>query len=350
MTSHLKEIANISFLNNNGLANHCLTSDNHLEVCINNRSAAEVVNIRFDNSDEESLNILTSINFPSTLKPTQNLCPDPKSMYNASKVWQKELLTLDPLLLPELSVDNEIWFVRTELSPYIGVNASYLAALTNFGHCVIKRKNLNNRKWTETFADLTDLWKSHLQLNLQPNVDSDHCDFEKYVNKTHEIEITAFCWVNNSTCTTSFSIVCATAAGQCVFFNIALQYDGNSKTTISHVADLEQTARINHIKWINIGQDSFVCTSNVLGHVQLYRVILNPSTNHIECVQLSATIIEWQMICNIDWLELEYDNNTKRLIAFICIGSRVAIAFIPVDNLKSFEIIFHSFQEAYITG
>lgn len=350
MEFDLKEITNIAFLNNNILTSHCLTSDNSLEVCLNNRLDAEVVRIHFDNTDQESLNICTSIDFPSTINPTLKICSDAAALFDACEESQKQHLTIDRLLLPELSNDNEIWFEKTELSPDIGVGAPYLAVLTNFGHCQIKQKHITDQKWTYVLADLTNIWKSHLQIISQPNVESDSSDFKKFVAKAHAIKFTSFAWANQIELK-SLSIVCTSAQGHCVFFNLLPELVAKSSAKVVHVADLKQTARINHVKWIVIGSDSFLCTANVLGHVQLYRVVLNPNTKQIETVQLCADIIKWQMICSIDWLELEYDAKTNQLIALIAVGSRIAVAFIPVVDIKSFEIIYHhSFQQAVITG
>lgn len=357
MGSHLKEITCTSFLNNNLLANHCLTTENGLEVCLNNRSAAEVVHIRFDNSDEESLNIFTSIDFPSTIKPTQHLCPNPTVLYNSSKASQKQHLTLDPLLLPELSIDTETWFVWTKLAQQTDRSSSYLAVLTNFGHCMIKRKNMNNHKWTEVFADLTGMWKSHLETNLQSDkqgTSTKNSVYENFIRQSNEIQITAFDWATQqSKGERSLSIVCTSALGHAIFFRIPPKCRAaiSSEARIEHVADLAQSARINHVQWIIIETgESFLCTSNVLGHIHLYRVIEDSITKCIESVELCATLIEWQMICNIEWLELEYDSDTKQLIGIVCVGSRLVIVFIPVGDITAFELIYHSIQQSFITG
>lgn len=347
----LKELNCFSFINNNWPTNHCLTSTQHnLEFCLNNRSAAEVVKIRFDHSDEDTLNIFQSIDIPSPMRPTEHLCADPTALYNVSSTSQKQQLTLDPLLLPEITSDIENNFVGVELAPNNGSRTSYLASLTNFGHCIIKRKEMHVHKWTETVGDLSAVWKTHFQRVL--DADS-NLAFDTFCQQSHGIQLTAFDWAttNQSEDATSLSMVCMSAAGHCIFFNIPLETGIITQPTIVHVTYLQQTTRINRIKWISIGTlGSFLCTANVLGQVHLYRLVCNQTTNQATGVELCASLIELQIICSIERLELEYDAKSNQLIVLICMGSRIVVVYVPVADVNAFTVVHHSMDHDVITG
>lgn len=249
------------------------------------------------------------------------------------------------------STELETVFVCTELAHSktsdCGPYPSYLATLNSSGSCVIKTKGILDHKWSEQVADLTEIWTNSSQ---NTNKIVAHNSVTEEAIQSSLVQFTAFDWMNHSQQSSSLSIACTSTTGQCIFFEIPMQIDESSKTTIRHVADLQQQTRINQLKWISLGSRSFICTANVLGHVRLYCIFHDELNNHVLGVSACLTLADWQLLCSIESLNIEHDAESNQLILLLCIGSRIACFFVPIDDWKSSQTIMHSIAKSSITG
>lgn len=218
-------------------------------------------------------------------------------------------------------------------------HTSYLALLISTGKCLIKSKSLDEHKWPKTVADLVSVWK-------------DHCKI-KHVSKTsRDCHLTAFSWISPSLSSSSISIVCVTSSGKFIFYSMPISCV-SSKTSVEHDFDSEQPAKINQIKWIPIGgNESMICTANVLGQVKLYRIIHDSATHQVLEVSKCLDITEWKMVCTIECLIIEYDAESNQIIVLICLGSRLACYFLPLADFqaKSKQLVVHSIDQRSIVG
>lgn len=243
-----------------------LTRSNNDQYCLITRQSAQILNLCFKHNEDANLNFIKTTYKAPTTMPTNkiNICHE--AIYNRATDAQKQELTLDVLLMPELSqVENHnICFTSVKWSPASVTvkNEAYIAGLTNYGGCNICYRQDDERYWLE-IANISDLWLDHCTQQLKKN--EKILKFERLKEMVRDVHITAIDWNNicvNNQC--GFAIV--SASGKLALFTVAKQTAAS--TTIVQVQqkfvyETEQF-KVNVLKWFSYYDDSDTLKSMVL--------------------------------------------------------------------------------------
>lgn len=198
--------------------------------------------------------------------PTSKININHDAIYNRATDAQKQELTLDVLLMPELSqLDNHnICFTSVKWSPAAVTikNEAYIAGLTNYGGCNICYRQDDERYWLE-IANISDLWLNYC--TQQPKKNEKIVKFEKLREMVRDVHITAIDWNNicvNNRC--GFAIV--SASGKLALFSIAKQNAtavGTIEVEQKYVHETGQL-KVNVLKWYSHYDDSDTLKSMIL--------------------------------------------------------------------------------------
>lgn len=210
-----------------------------------------------------------------------NICHE--AIYNRATDAQKQELTLDRNLMPELSqLDSQnICFTSVKWSPASVTvkNEAYIAGLTNYGGCNICYRQDDERYWLE-IANISDLWFDHC--TQQTKKAEKIVKFEKLREMVLDVQITAIDWNNicvNNQC--GFAIV--SASGKLALFTVAKQNATASATVEVQQKFVYETGqfKVNVLKWFSYYDDDDTLKSILLLGKLVTSPVVTSSSNLI---------------------------------------------------------------------
>lgn len=266
LAMEIKEISNISYPLRGTLVPFALSRSANDQYCLITRHSAQILNLCFKHNEDANMNFIKTTYKAPTVMPTNklNVCHD--SVYNRATDAQKQELTLDVLLMPELSqLDNHnICFTSVKYSPSSVTvkNEAYIAGLTNYGGCNICYRQDDERYWLEV-ADISDLWLNYCNTELRKN--EKIVKFEKLKEAVRDVHITAIDW-NNICVNNQCGLAMISASGKLALFSVAKQ---NAKAPESVEVELKfvhETGqlKVNVLKWFSYYDDNDTLKSMVL--------------------------------------------------------------------------------------
>lgn len=288
-TMEINEISNISYPLRGALVPFALTRSNNDQYCLITRQSAQILNLCFKHNEDANLNFIKTTYKASTVMPTSkiNVCHD--VIYNHATDAQKQELSLDVLLMPELSQldTHNICLTSVKWSPASVTvkNEAYIAGLTNYGGCNICYRQDDERYWLE-IADISELWLNYC--TQQPKKSDKITRFEKLKEMVRDVHITAIDWNNicvNNQC--GFAIV--SASGKLALFTVAKQKSSAEATVEVEQKFVYETGlfKVNVLKWFSYYDDNDTLKSMLLlGKLKENRIILAGDDDVLTLVSL----------------------------------------------------------------
>lgn len=324
----LNEISTISYPIRGSLIPFSLARSNNDQFCLTTRQSAQILNLCFKHNDDANLNFIkTTYKIPTSM-PTSQLNACHETIYNRATDAQKQELTLDVLLMPQLSQleSHNICFTSVKWSPPSVTlkNEAYLAGLTNYGGCNICYRQDDERHWIE-IANISDLWLDYCQ-NLKKN--EKILKYEKLKEMVRDVHITAIDW-NNICIKNQCGLAIVSGSGKLVFFDVAKQSATTSKCTVEQKFVYETGQyKVNVLKWLSYydGNDtlkSMVLLGDLSGNLQIYNVVMKDGS--IEDVVKATTLWNYNDEQKFSELYGEFNYGTKQFTIVACKGSFVHV-------------------------
>lgn len=350
----MNEISNISYPLRGALVPFALTRSTNDQYCLVTRQSAQILNLCFKHNEDANLNFIKTTYKAPTTMPTNKINVCHETIYNRATDAQKQELTLDVLLMPELSqLDNHnICFTSVKWSPASVTvkNEAYIAGLTNYGGCSISYRQDDERYWLEV-ANISDLWLNHCTQQMKKN--EKILKFEKLREMVRDVHITAIDWNNicvNNQC--GFAIV--SASGKLALFSVAKQNLTNAATVEVEQKFVYETGqfKVNVLKWFSYYDDndtlkSMVLLGDLLGNLRIYDVIVEDGS--IRDIVEATTLWNHNDEQKFSDLYGEFNYKTKRFTIVACKGSFVHV-FILSSSGKLIRTMSQYVANLFITG
>lgn len=331
----LRELSTITFPHVKNAQPFCLqqTNTKNNEFCVLTQSSGHILQL-YGNSDEnDQINLHQTIYTPFNTIATKQFNVIAKDVYNKANDLEKQQLCLDQMLLPDIiPTPSTITLLASKLSPSYGSAAStkYLLGLSSTGCCDIKIKPNRNAEWSITVADVTKLWLDYYQnvTNIQFNNIVKFAELQKAVDDIH---IYSVGW-NNFITNNVYSFGGITVSGKFIVFT--LEEKGPTNQALVKVQNMFDLGlyKINRFQWISYEIDnttelrSYLCTSDLLGNITLFRVIFMDGI--VNDVLLVLKLWNHSDHIIVNEIQMEYDSITQRLIIVICKLLHVVVFFV----------------------
>lgn len=314
--------------------------------CLATRTKAYISELIFSHHYDDRIFMEQSIlSDLTTFIPSYGVPKNAANIFNkASKQEQQRLFVDFHLMINEMKIGNErIALSQIHWSPKIQNlhEKYYLAYLTNFGGCEIRRKDISKRSWSLIIHNVAKKWMKHCQKNIKYVINT----FEMLENAIHSIQITAISW-NNMIKNNKpyFSII--TANGMIAFFEIDeidLRFCFQKQINCKHVQSMQ---------WYSFDDKnncyrSYVIVCELSGTITLLLLRYNDK-NDDEIIDVEDKLQLFNEHDDVfaNGIQLEYCNQTNQLIVVACKGLHLFIYLIDVNNdnlmLSSIHYIGHS--------
>lgn len=325
----INEISNISYPLKGALVPFSLTRSNNDQYCLITRQSAQILNLCFKHNEDANLNFIKTTYKAPTSMPTSkiNICHE--TIYNRATDAQKQELTLDVLMMPELSQldSHNICFTSVKWSPSSVTvkNEAYIAGLTNYGGCNICYRQDDERHWVE-IANISDLWLAHC---TQAKKNEKILKFEKLKEMVRDVHITAIDW-NNICVKNQCGFAIVAASGKLALFSVAKQNAITTQTVEVEQKFLYETGqfKVNILKWFSYYDDndtlkSMLLLGDLLGNLQIYNVVMEDGS--ITDIVKATTLWKHNDEQKFSDLYGEFNYATKHFTIVACKGSFVHV-------------------------
>lgn len=338
----------------------CIHTGNHTDFTVNNRAQCDVIQLRYDTTDEDNLKLLLSVcTASSTDRPTAQILSDPCEQIDrdAKQLLQLEDFLLKPTLLSQLAPDQlEVVHVN---SKFCDASATMLGSLNSFGSLRVYKKRTYERRWTQDWADLSALW---LAQSDAPKPASAKISVAKYVQCAMRVQFVAFAWdtLPSGRDGQEFGLVAITASGMAVFFSVASRNESVDADMCTSNARIVFTGEIPpagshhdicHALWHSTDARSYLLTGDTKGNVCMYTVNLLRDTCEISGIHHLIDCVQTNVPMLIGSLHMEWWPQSAELIVIACIASKVIVCYLDTAQLPpKMRICTHSLPRQVITG
>lgn len=323
--------------------------------CTISRSKVFIFELIYNHHSDERISMEQSIlDDLSKFMPSHGVPKNAANIFNkATKPQQDRLLVDYHLMTEELKVGGDrVALTQARWSPLQSQLAGkhYLAYLTNFGGCEIRRKHTGKLSWCFVVHNIAKDWMILCQKNMKYAFNS----FESFEDAVYAIKITAIAW-NHSVETIERKLLdfCfITANGTIVFYGIGADV---LQLKFQKHLNLQQ---VNSIEWFtftdkNNHHRSYMIACEIKGSISLFSIRYDDQSNGnnsivdvIETVQLFS---ESDGVCanGIQW---EYCKQSNQLIFVICKGMHVFAYVFGLNNETLLSSCIHYVGHLTING
>lgn len=323
--------------------------------CVTAQSKAFILQLVYSHHcDERIFMEQSTLSDISKFMPSHGVPRNSANIFNrATKPQQDRLLVDYHLMTEELKVGSErVALVQTRWSPSLTPSNQsekfpghcYLAYLTNFGGCEIRRKHTGKLSWCIVVHNIAKDWMLYCQ---KTNMKYAFNSFQTFEDAVYSIKITAISWnhyingeqsnsVNNSQ---TLDFCFATANGNIVFYKLLGAGDAGSETIEMQFHKNFNLKQINSIEWFTFEHKkltrSYVIACETKGRINLLSVRLNYNENNSivieDAIEMTKLFDESDGVCanGIQW---EYCKQNNQLIFVICKGQHVFSYLYSLDN------------------
>lgn len=348
----INEISTISYPLKGTLIPFSLTRSNNDQYCLTTRQSAQILNLCFKHNEEANLNFIRSTYKTPQSMPTSKINVCHETVYNRATDAQKQELTLDVILMPELSQleNHNICFLSVKWSPAAVTekNEAYIAGLTNYGGCNICFRQDDERYWVE-IANISDVWLDYCRQQHKDKI----LKFDKLREMVRDVQITAIDWNNilvKSQC--GFAII--SASGKLVLFSVSKQNITTPTTAVVEQKLIYETGlyKVNVLKWFSYYDDSdtlksMILLGDLLGNLQIYNVVIEDGS--IQEIEKASTLWNKNDEQKFSDLNGEFNYGTKHFVIVACKGSHVLAFFVNAAG-KLIRTMSHYVPNLFISG
>lgn len=319
--------------------------------CAASRSKAYVLELIYcHHCDERIFMEQSTMDNLSMFMPSHGVPKNAANIFNRSTKQQQDRLLVDfHLMTEELKIGSErVALSQTRWSPRVNVSHGkyyYLAYLTNFGGCEIRKKHLGKLSWCITVHNIAKEWMMHCQKNMKYAFNT----FESFEDAVHTIKITAIAWNNLATDDHILHFCFTTANGMVAFYEVG------DMLNLRFQKQLHQK-QINVIEWFTLSDDSHNCHRSYVvacetnGMISLLNVIYDRDNDTI------ADVIETERLfgeadgVHANGIQWEYCSQKNQLIFVICKGMYVFICIFSIDKQTVLSTYLHYVGHLTIHG
>lgn len=304
----------------------------------------------------------------SKFMPSRGVPKNAANIFNRSTKAEQDRLLVDyHLMTEELKVNSErVALAQSRWSP-IQINLPgkyYLAYLTNFGGCEIRRKHTGKCSWSLVVHNIAKEWLILCQKDIKYALNS----FKTYEDAVYGIKITAIAWnpcLKANDCE-NLDFCFITANGNIVFYNIiaeTLELQFQKKLNCKHV---------NAIEWItltdkNNRRRSYIVACEHNGAISLLSIQYDQTATNSNATTSTTTttasnvesitdVIETtQLFADSDGvgangIQWDYYKQCNQLVFIICKGMHVFAYLFSLDKETVLSSCNHYVGHLTITG
>lgn len=325
--------------------------------CTVSRSKAYISELIYSHHNDERIFMEQSIlDDLSKFMASHGVPKNAANIFNKSTKQQQDRLLVDyHLMTEELKVRSDrIALSQARWSPLQSQlpGKHYLAYLTNFGGCEIRRKHTGKLTWCFTVHNIAKDWMIICQKDMKFAFNS----FETFEDAVYTIKITAITW-NNSTATIESNLLdfCfITANGTIAFYDIS---ENTLELKFQKKLNLKQ---VNAIEWFtfmdkNNCHRSYIVACEMNGRISLFSIQYddqnngNNCSNIVDVIEIQQLFDEKDGVCanGIQW---EYCKQSNQLIFVICKGMHVFVYLFNLNNETLLSSCIHYVGHLTING
>lgn len=318
--------------------------------CAASRSKAYILELIYcHHCDERIFMEQSTMDNLSMFMPSHGVPKNAANIFNRSSKPQQDRLLVDyHLMTEELKVGSErVALSQTRWSPRVtNLHAKYyLAYLTNFGGCEIRKKHPGKLSWCITAYNVAKEWMMQCQKNMKYAFNT----FESFEDAVYTVKITAIAWNNLTTDNQNLDFCFTTANGTIVFYEIGDMLNLRFQKQIKQ-------KQINVIEWFTLSDDMHNCHRSYLvacetnGMISLLSVIYDQNNGNIEDVIETVKLFGEADGVHANGIQWEYFSQRNQIIFVICKGMYVFICIFSIDNQTVLSTYLHYVGHLTIHG
>lgn len=302
--------------------------------CTVSRTKVYILELIYSHHSDERIFVEQSIlDDLSKFMPSHGVPKNAANIFNKSTKPQQDRLLVDyHLMTEELKVSGErVAMSHARWSPLQSQLAGkhYLAYLTNFGGCEIRRKHTGKMSWCFVVHNVAKEWMILCQKNIKFALNS----FESFEDAVYTIKITAIAW-NHSVVAIERNILdfCfVTANGTIAIYDIAMD---TLQIKFQKKLNLKQC---NAIEWFTFVDKknrhrSYIVACEMSGAISLLSVQYDDQQNSITDVIETAQLFNESDGVLANGIQWEYCKQSNQLIFVICKGMHVFAYLFNLNN------------------
>lgn len=320
--------------------------------CVASRTKAFVLQLIYSHHcDERIFMEQSTLSDLSKFMPSHGVPKNAANIFNKATKQQQDRLLVDyHLMTEELKVGSErVALIQTRWSPPLAQPNQvdnlpghyYLAYLTNFGGCEIRRKHTGKLSWCISVYNIAKEW---MLLCQKSNMKYAFNAFDTFEEAVYSIKITAIAWhhhrnqSNSGTETEIMEFCFATANGTIVFYKMFGAGSGGEETLELEFHKQLPLKQINCIEWFTVKHRkmmrSYAIACEMNGTINLLSVRYNHNENDSvvdDVIEVTQLFDEADGVCanGIHW---EHGKQSNQLIFVICKGQHVFAYLYSLDN------------------
>lgn len=295
--------------------------------CTVSRSKAYIFELIYSHHSDERIFMEQSIlDDMSKFMPSHGVPKNAANIFNkATKPQQDRLLVDYHLMTEELKVGGDrVALSQARWSPFQSQlpGKHYLAYVTNFGGCEIRRKHTGKQTWCFVVHNIAKEWMILRQKDIKYALNS----FETFEEAVYSMKITAIAW-NNSAMTIierpllEFCFI--TANGTIAFYDIGAE---TLQLIFQKKLNLQQ---VHTIEWFtftdkNNCHRSYIVACGIKGEINLLSIRYNDQNKGCigDVIETTQLFGESDGVCanGIQW---EYCKQSNQIVFVICKGMHV---------------------------
>lgn len=344
--------------------------------CVASRTKAFILQLIYNHHcDERIFMEQSTLGDISKFMPSHGVPKNAGNIFNKATKQQQDRLLVDyHLMTEELKVGSErVALIQTRWSPPLAhpnqadnlPGHYYLAYLTNFGGCEIRRKHTGKLSWCISVYNIAKEWMLFCQ---KTNMKFAFNSFETFEEAVYSIKITAIAWhyrhsqshsgadtMNSSSDTMDFCF--STANGTIVFYKLFRAGSGGEETLELQFHKTLPLKQINCIEWFTVKHKkvtrSYAIACEMNGTINLLSVRYNHNENDSividDVIEVAKLFDEADGVCanGIQWEQCKQSN---QLIFVICKKQHVFAYLYSLDNESIQSSCIHYVGHLTING
>lgn len=316
--------------------------------CAVTRTKAHILELIYNHHCDEKLSVEQSVLTDlTTFMPSHGIPKNASSIFNKSTKSEQNQILLDyHLMSEELKITNErIALINITWSPMIKnlPGNHYLAYLTNFGGCEIRRKHTGKRAWSIIVHNIAKEWMLQCQKTLKHTITT----YQGLEDAIFNMQITAICWNNIKFENSKFSMI--TADGTLAFFDVGHELH------FLYQKQIDSLKKVQAMEWFSFYDRhnclrSYVITCELTGLVKLFGVHMNGD----EILDVCKTIEIFSEVDGIpaNGIQWEYHKNDEieQLLVVFVKTMHIFVYLINYENGELISSLPHYIGHSTING
>lgn len=317
--------------------------------CVASRTKVYILELIYGHHCDDRISMEQSIMGDlSKFMPSHGVPKNAANIFNKSTKAEKDRLLVDyHLMTEELKVSGErvaITQVRWSTLQSNVAGKHYLAYLTNFGGCEIRRKHTAKFAWCFIVHNIAKEWMILCQKTIKYALNS----FETFEDAVYSMKITAISWNNILVAGHNLDFCFITANGNIVFYDVGDELELKFQKKL-------QYKQINAIEWFTINDKnnhnrSYIVACGIKGVINLLSVRYDQSNDKIvDVIETAQLFVDTDDVCanGIQW---EYCEQSNQLVFVICKGMHVFAYLFNLDNEIVLSSCIHYIGHLTING